>query len=51
MPIPIMEPANVPLTKAWETAVQLPVGRMACTDGFIDDLITVALDIMNRNNS
>jgi hypothetical protein len=42
-PIPIMEPNDVPIGTACETAVRVPVGSTARTDGFTDNLITVTL--------
>jgi hypothetical protein len=49
-PVPITEPADVPIAPAQRMAVHIPVGSTARTDGFIDDLITVALDT-ERNNA
>jgi hypothetical protein len=43
-PIPTPEPADVPIARACETAVRVPVAGTARTDGFIDDLITTFLD-------
>jgi hypothetical protein len=49
-PIPITDPNDVPIRTACETAVCVPVGSTARTDGFTDNLITVALDT-ERNNA
>jgi hypothetical protein len=49
MPEPSTEPDNVPIAPARPLAVQIPVGSTARTDGFINDLITVALDTEQNN--
>jgi hypothetical protein len=49
-PEPVTEPDRVPIAPARPLAVHIPVGSTAQTDGFIDDLITVALDT-ERNNA
>jgi hypothetical protein len=49
-PIPIMERDDVPIATACKIAVRVPVESTAWTDGFIDNLIMVSLD-MERNNA
>jgi hypothetical protein len=49
-PILITDPNDVPIRAACKTAVRVPVGSIARTDGFIDNLITVTLDT-ERNHA
>jgi hypothetical protein len=46
---PNHEPRNVPISTAHETAAHVPVGSTAWTDGFIDDLIMVTLNMEGKN--